>query len=103
MLPVCVAGRCWWWCTRRLPRWQRGSTTTATTLMAWSSRMAMGTGGRWSRTGRGATRGVSGWQRLGCRRLHGADAGCIGCPGLHEGEQGDGGADALVREFVLCA
>ncbi|RNF05622.1 surface protease GP63 [Trypanosoma cruzi] len=56
--------RCAWWCTRRVPRWQRGSTTTATTLMAWSCRITMGTRGRWSRTGRSATRGMSGWHRL---------------------------------------
>ncbi|RNC55778.1 surface protease GP63 [Trypanosoma cruzi] len=40
------------------------SPTTATTFMAWSCRMAMGTGGRWSRTGRSATRRMSGWHRL---------------------------------------
>ncbi|RNC51804.1 surface protease GP63 [Trypanosoma cruzi] len=52
-----------------MPRCPRVSTTTATTLMAWSCRMTMGTGGRWSRTGRSATRGMSGWHRLGCRLL----------------------------------
>ncbi|RNC51511.1 surface protease GP63 [Trypanosoma cruzi] len=47
-----------------MPRFLRGSTTTATKLMAWSCRMTMGTGGRWSPTDRGATRGMSGWHRL---------------------------------------
>ncbi|RNC51837.1 surface protease GP63 [Trypanosoma cruzi] len=32
--------------------------------MAWNCRMAMGTGGSWSRTGRSATLGMSGWHRL---------------------------------------
>ncbi|RNC38242.1 surface protease GP63 [Trypanosoma cruzi] len=59
-----VAERCWWWCIRRLPRCLRGSTMTATTLMAWSCMMAMGTGGRWSRTYHNATRWMSGWHRL---------------------------------------
>ncbi|RNC36843.1 surface protease GP63 [Trypanosoma cruzi] len=40
------------------------SPKTAATFMAWSCRMAMGTGGRWSRTGRSATRRMSGWHRL---------------------------------------
>ncbi|RNF02771.1 surface protease GP63 [Trypanosoma cruzi] len=57
--------RCAWWCARRLPRWLRGSTTTATTLMAWSCRVTMLTGGRWSRTDRSAKLGMSGCHRLG--------------------------------------
>ncbi|ESS63196.1 hypothetical protein TCDM_09064 [Trypanosoma cruzi Dm28c] len=61
--------RCAWWCARRMPRWLRGSTKTATTLMAWNCRITMGTGGRWSRTDRSAKLGMSEWRRLGCRLL----------------------------------